>query len=104
MLSSPRNPPAKTLRPSGSLRLTHQLKFNINPWKERSRKRRSDRPNSVSILKRNKVAQVPFIRRDLPIGVGIQASQHEQELLFGKVEVHQRERKGMKGQIPCRIP
>ena len=31
MLSSPRNPPAKTLRPAGSLRLTHQLKFSINP-------------------------------------------------------------------------
>ena len=31
MLSSPRKPPANTLRPDGSLRLTHQLKFSINP-------------------------------------------------------------------------
>src|SRR5262249_25602335 len=42
---------------SGSLRFTHQLKFNIRPWNERSRKRRSARPNSVSIRYRNSVAQ-----------------------------------------------
>jgi len=46
----PRKPPAKTLRPEGSLRLTHQLKFSINAWNDRSRKRRSDRPSTRSIL------------------------------------------------------
>src|SRR5215472_6583620 len=32
MLSRPRNPPAKTFRPSGSLLFTHQMKLAIKPW------------------------------------------------------------------------
>ena len=44
MLSSPRNPPWKTLRPSASLRFTHQVKLSISLWKTRSRKARSPLP------------------------------------------------------------
>ena len=47
ILSSPRKPPWKTLRPSASLRFTHQVKFSISLWKTRSRKARSPRPVSV---------------------------------------------------------
>ena len=38
MLSSPRNPPWKTLLPSASLRLTHQVKFSSSLWKTLSEK------------------------------------------------------------------
>ena len=34
----------------------------------------------------------------------IKIPQHEQELVLGKIEVHQRKRNRMKSQIPCRIP
>ena len=44
MLSSPRNPPWKTLRPSLSLRFTHQVKFSSSLWKMRSRNARSPLP------------------------------------------------------------
>src|SRR5207248_3037902 len=41
MLSSPRKPPWNTLRPSASLRMTHQVKFSISLWNTRSRNARS---------------------------------------------------------------
>ena len=44
MLSRPRKPPWKTLRPSASLRFTHQVKFSSSLWKTRSRKARSPVP------------------------------------------------------------
>ena len=44
MLSSPRKPPWKRLRPSGSLRLTHQVKFVSSRWKTRARNSRSPSP------------------------------------------------------------
>jgi len=44
MLSSPRKPPSKTLRPSVSFRLTHQVKLSINLRKIDSRNSRSARP------------------------------------------------------------
>ena len=44
MLSRPRKPPWKALRPSGSLRLTHQVKFSSSLWKTSSRKSVSPRP------------------------------------------------------------
>ena len=50
MLSRPRNPPAKTLRPVGSLRLTDEPKFSINPGNDRSRNLRSARPSVRSVL------------------------------------------------------
>mmetsp|Transcript_141771 Transcript_141771/g.440775 ORF Transcript_141771/g.440775 Transcript_141771/m.440775 type:complete len:221 (-) Transcript_141771:379-1041(-) len=41
MLSRPRKPPWKMLRPSASLRLTHQVKFIMSLWKTSSKKPRS---------------------------------------------------------------
>src|SRR5262249_18707706 len=49
------------------------------------------------------VAKVPLVCGNLPVGMGVQVSEHEQELLFGEVEVHQRERDGVESQVPCRI-
>src|SRR5664279_4009002 len=50
------------------------------------------------------VAEVPFISRNLPVGVGIEVPQHQQELLFGEVEIDKGKRNGMKRQVPCRVP
>src|SRR5262249_44257538 len=50
IVPKPRNPPAKTLRPSGSLRFTHQLKLSIKLWNEHSRNLRSSRPRPRSTL------------------------------------------------------
>mmetsp|Transcript_9252 Transcript_9252/g.28846 ORF Transcript_9252/g.28846 Transcript_9252/m.28846 type:complete len:227 (-) Transcript_9252:435-1115(-) len=44
MLSKPRKPPWKMLRPSASLRLTHQVKLIMSLWKTSSRKLRSPGP------------------------------------------------------------
>ena len=45
MLSSPRKPPPKTLLPSASLRLTHQVKFINSFWKIFSRNGKSVDPS-----------------------------------------------------------
>ncbi len=45
MLSSPRNPPSKTLFPSASLRLTHHVKLRSSLWKTRSRNSKSSAPS-----------------------------------------------------------
>ena len=58
MLSSPRNPPSKTLRPWVSLRFTHQVKFSSSLWKTRSRNARSGLPRRLcSILYTRQAAQ-----------------------------------------------
>ena len=44
MLSSPRNPPEKTLSPWTSFRLTHHVKLRISFWNARARKTRSRFP------------------------------------------------------------
>src|SRR5271169_1392145 len=33
------------------------------------------------------VAKVPLVCRNLPVGMGVEVSEHKQELLFGEVEV-----------------
>ena len=114
MLSSPRNPPANTLRPSGSLRLTHQLKLSIKPWNARSRKRRSALPSVRSTLNSEQrrpgvhrwidVAEVPLVGGNLPARVDVQTAEHQQQLVLGEIEVHHRQRDGVKGKVPRRIP
>src|SRR6266511_4926398 len=79
LLSSPRNPPWKTLWPSASLRLTHQVKFSSSFWNTRSRKRRSALPEMrLSILYTRQAAQActggdvaegPLVGGDLAVGV-----------------------------------
>ncbi len=50
------------------------------------------------------VAEVPLIGGHLPIGVAVQAAEHEQELLLGEVEVDQRQRQRVERQVPRRVP
>ena len=114
MLSRPRNPPAKTLRPWGSLRFTHQLKFSIRPWKERSRNlhvRPAEAPSDLvekqrrpGVHRRIDVAEVPLVRGNLSVGMRVQASQHQQELILREVEVDERQAERVKRQVPCGVP
>jgi hypothetical protein len=50
------------------------------------------------------VAEVPFIRRQLAVGVQIGLPEHQVQLLLAEVRVHQRQCKDMKGQVPSRMP
>ncbi len=50
------------------------------------------------------VTEIPFVGGDLSVGMRIEVPQHQQKLILGKIEVHQRKRNRMKSQVPCRIP
>ena len=61
-------------------------------------------PRCPGMNRRVDVVELPFIRRDLPIGVHVPLAQHQDELLFGEVGVDKGERNAMKGKIPRRVP
>ena len=50
------------------------------------------------------VAEVPLVGGNLPARVEVQAPQHQQQLLLGEIEIHQRQGDRMESQVPCRIP
>ena len=50
------------------------------------------------------IAEVPLVGGNLPIGVGIETAQHQQQLLLGEIEVDQRQGDRVEGQVPGRIP
>ena len=50
------------------------------------------------------VAEVPLVGRHLPVGVAVEAPEHQEELLLGEVEVHERQRDRVEGQVPGRVP
>ena len=50
------------------------------------------------------VAEIPFVRWDLSVGMGIQIPQHEEQLVLGEVEVHKRQGNCVKSQVPSGIP
>ena len=50
------------------------------------------------------VAEIPLVGRDLAAGMQVHRMEHQFHLLLGEVGVHNRERKGVEGQIPGRVP
>ena len=50
------------------------------------------------------VAEVPLVRRDLPVRMGVETPQHQQELLLREVEVDEPEGEGVEGEVPGGIP
>ena len=56
------------------------------------------------VHRRIDVAEVPLVGGNLPARVEVQAAQHQQQLLLGKIEIHQRQGDGVEGQVPGRIP
>ncbi len=56
------------------------------------------------VHRRIHVAEVPLVGRNLTARVEVQAAQHQQQLLLGEIEVHQRQGNRVEGQVPGRIP
>src|SRR5215469_2368015 len=63
-----------------------------------------EKQSCPGVHRRVHVAEVPFVCGNLTVRMGIQIPKHQQELVFGEIKVHKRERNGVKGQIPRRIP
>ena len=115
ILSSPRKPPWKTLRPSTSCRFTQPVKFIISLWNTRSRNSKSGAPRKRRIHaehpprrpgmhRRVDVAEGPLIRRQRPVRMHEPFMRQQQQLLLGKFRIDQRERHGLERQIPGCIP
>ena len=116
MLSSPRKPPWKTLLPSASLRLTHQVKLSSSLWKTRSRNARSPLPRALAArsCRRASAAQActggltspkrPLVGGELPVRVHVPLAQQQHELLLGELGVDQRERHAVEREVPGRVP
>ncbi len=56
------------------------------------------------VHRRIDVAEIPFVRRDLPAGMQILPLEHQVQLLLAEVLVHQRQREHVKRQVPRRVP
>src|SRR5690242_16635447 len=114
MLSRPRNPPSKVLLPSRSFRFTHQVKLRSSLWKERSSQSKSPCPRcpfeSVGedsrpcMYRRVDIAEVPFVGRQLAVGMEISLTENHIELLLAEVGVDHGQRQDMKGEVPRRVP
>ncbi len=50
------------------------------------------------------VTEVPLIGRQLAVGVQVVPAQHQLHLLLGEIRVDDRERQGVEGQVPRRVP
>ena len=50
------------------------------------------------------VAEVPLVGRDLAVGVHVARVQEQLDLFLGEVDVHERERRAVEGQVPRREP
>ena len=90
MLSRPRKPPWKALRPSGSLRLTHQVKFSEQLVEDLLQEvgvgaagQRTadlvDAPGGVGVDRRVDVAEVPLVGRELAVGVQVPLAQEQEQ-------------------------
>ena len=56
------------------------------------------------VHRRIHVAEVPLVGGNLPVGVEVEIAQHQQQLLLGEIEIHQRQGDRVEGQVPGRIP
>ena len=114
MLSSPRNPPAKRFFPSGSLRLTHQVKLIRSFWKTLARKTLSrfplrpgdlvDAPRRPRVHGRVDVAEGPLVGGDLSIGMHVPLAQQKDSLLLGEFRVDAGKRDHVEREVPGRVP
>ena len=43
------------------------------------------------VHRRIHIAEVPFVGGNLPVGVGVETPQHQQQLVLGEIEIHQRQ-------------
>ena len=50
------------------------------------------------------VAERPLVGRNLSVGMHVPLAQHQDELILGKIRIHQRQRNAVKRQVPCGVP
>src|SRR5262245_27235736 len=50
------------------------------------------------------IAKIPLVRRNLAVGMEVEIAKHKELLLFGEIEIHQRQGNRVKGEIPSCIP
>ena len=50
------------------------------------------------------VAEVPLVGGNLPVRMGVEIAQHQQQLFLGEIEIHQGQGDRVEGQVPGRIP
>ena len=111
MLSRPMKPPWNRLFPPWSLLSTHQVKLISSLWKILARKVKSVPPSSSKTLQRRPgvdrridVGEVPFVGRDLAVGMHVPLAQQQDELRLGEGGVDVRQRHAVEGQVPGREP
>ena len=63
-----------------------------------------ERQRGPGVHRRIHIAEVPLVGGNLPIGVGIETAQHQQQLLLGEIEIHERQGKRVESQVPGGIP
>ena len=58
----------------------------------------------TGVHRRIHVAEVPLVGGNLPARVDVEAAQHQQQLLLGEIEIHQRQGDRVERQVPGRVP
>ena len=61
-------------------------------------------PCRPGMHRRVDVAERPFVRRQLTVGMHVPLTRHQQQLLLGEVGIDQRQRDAVEGQVPGGIP
>ena len=115
MLSRPRNPPSNTLRPDGSLRLTHHVKLTSSFWNALLQQGDVacaallelglvDEQRRPGVDGRVDVAEVPLVGGELAVRMQVQLVEHQAQLVLGEVEVDHRQRHGVEREVPRGVP
>ena len=63
-----------------------------------------DEQRRPGVHRRVDVAEVPLVGGQLPAGVEVQLAEHQLELVLGEVDVDHRQRDGVEGEVPRRVP
>ena len=112
ILSRPRKPPWKTLRPDGSLRFTHQVKLSRSLTNTRSRKAAVAVAAVVPLVhlvnpqrgpgvhRRVDVAEIPFVGRHLAVRVHVPDLAQQDQLILGEPGIDERQGHQVKGPVP----
>ena len=111
MLSRPRKPPLKTLLPSASSRLSHQVKLMSSFWKMRSRNSRSRPPSirktrSAAITCTGGLTSSKFhsYAGSAPFGCWNHSRSSTSELVLRERRVEVRPRDAVEAEVPRREP
>ena len=116
MLSRPRKPPWKMLRPCGVLavdppgEVQHQLVEDALQERQVAAVAAllavdlEDAPGRPGVDRRVDVAEVPLVGRQLAVGVHVPLARQQHELALGELRVDQGERDAVEGQVPGGVP